>query len=433
MKFKRIRFKKPALLRKARVKRSFGATIKSLSRIVVMSVITAVIISVIYLAIPKTEVYISPFTKYDLRLNNQQWKAEYKVGTSEKDETKLQGLRNIIASRLQKYGVEEFVISQPVAYGEDRVITISAQSVKPQNDVQQLIENSGDLVILEPKEGVDLEKVIDESTGATAGTDINNFNRTEYDRKYFRNIDIKLLPYTDSTTNEQTEAYYGIFKAWAPENNKFKDYLAKMQGKTIGVKINEQILTKVVDSNDLQLFALGFGQTEDQAHFYDVLLNSGVIEFDYSLASSTDLTATYYSYDFMISFGVFVLGVVLAAIFIFIKKREVSKTIQFVLAVGIVLAVYVGYYKLSLEYANLYFMNLAGLIVLTLNLMSVFKIGNIKNIAFGMTVLFVVVWLFSLGTNSILARDLALVTVAVVPTDYLMKKYLVNLNRALLR
>lgn len=429
------------LVRKPRVKRKVKALLESLGTIVALSVIAAILISILFLAFPKTEL-VSSLTRYDLKVKNTDWKNIYRISTTEQDTTKLENLRNVLATRLEKYGVEQFTISQPIDQGDStKLIQIDIQSSKDAFIINQLLTDTGEISFMEPKADVDFTATTPADTTVTdpsntttydPKTDLNNYTPTEFTRNFFRNIEVTKTTLQDTTGNKQ-DTYIGTFKTWVADKKKFSDFINNHLGKAIGIKVNGQVGSRTISTNDVTLFFIQLGTTEQEAQYYDIVFNSGVIESTFTVLPEQNSTPTSYAIDYEKAALAAIVGALLATVYIVIRKKSLQKGVHFILSTGLVLSIYIGYYKLSLDPILLYFISFAGLYTVIMNLLIAFNFDNIRYIVIGNAVVLVVVNLLSLGNTAWLARDLFLINLAIVPVNYLSKLYMNKLTKALLK
>lgn len=312
----------------------FKLNIKPILNYIVVVVCTAVFLATLFMALPLTEKFLKN-SSYNLNPKSEMyWSKEYVLTLDTQDSKIVEGTRDIIYKRLNKFDVEEFS-----TYVEDtNKIRIVITSAKKKDLVEELLKNRFDIQIVTRKDDFNYEDTKDPYAYLLA----SNYNPTDWSRSDFRNVYI-----TNLRNSSGTYSNFAIYKLWPTAEKKFKDFLKTYTGKTIGISIDGYVTPHQV-STDYSVFAVPVA-TEDKASLrvVDILYNTGVIGTNFSVTSQTDLNVNIPQVDYIkMTIGIFV-GLLLLYIYLFISKQTHSYVLtKSLISTALTISIYLAFLKI---------------------------------------------------------------------------------------
>ena len=188
------------------MKIKFKFNVKPFLNYLIVVLFTAFGIATMLVALPLTE-KISERTSFNLITKDPYyWSAEYNLKLVNTDSKKLEEARNILSTRLRKFGVERAKIYNEGKDDEGNTfLKVIVTTSKDRDLVKELISNRFDVLIMTRKEDVDF--LSEEDPYAYLFAD--NYNPTDWDRSDFRNVYI-----TELKTSGNEYANFAIFKLW---------------------------------------------------------------------------------------------------------------------------------------------------------------------------------------------------------------------------
>ncbi|KKR05713.1 MAG: hypothetical protein UT34_C0002G0220 [candidate division WS6 bacterium GW2011_GWF2_39_15] len=278
--------------------------VQNIFKILAASLITSVFISSILIALPQTERYFKK-ARYDLTLSPKIWRKEYtlelefKARDLNKKDKKIEETKQIIESRLRKFGIENSEVKEIRHKDKNKAtIKIEVESDEDQKIVDQLISQRYFLRFVTRKDGVNF----DDTSNQFAIYDINNYENTPYTLHDFREVYVTKLK---ASTGEYS--YFTIYKPWEYKAEKFYKSFDKLAGQYAGIAIDgfvSPIVVPVTAGNKTSgvtarnPFALGITSDPIEAKASSILLNSGVIPVNYTVKNSKELKVVSFTYDY---------------------------------------------------------------------------------------------------------------------------------------
>ncbi len=357
---------------KPRVKFSFNTNWRKLGLLLLSSIFSAIIFSLVLIAIPQTEKLLKT-VRYDIVQAPAQWQQSYilQLTINSQDQSNSANLiaqtESIIYNRLKSYGVETVTFQQTKQDKTHPEVTVTVVSSKDQADIEQLVGQRYFLQFVIRKPGVKF----DDTSNPLVNYDISNYTLTEFTRYYFRTVYVTKLRSTSGT-----DAYFAIYKPWPNSSDKFFSYFDPYVGQEEGISIDGFVnpimipTTQIQNSNgnlQRQPFAIALSTDAKAANVQNILLNSGVIPIEYNLSKTNTLKLdgndNNYLHFVEISAAVVILSLVLGLIF---KKKEFD-TVKFLFISAIPIFTLITIAKV-ISYAVLpYDLFIAYVIFLSLN------------------------------------------------------------------
>lgn len=285
---------------------------------------TSLFITLTLIALPLTEKF-SQNTPFNLTTKEDHyWSQEYILDLSTTEKKDAEITRDIIYRRLKRFGVEKVSVRNLGVQEDITQLQVVVNTTKNQELVKELISNRFDVQVMTRKDDVDF----DDEENQFAYLFADNYNPTEWTRDDFRNIYI-----TELKTNENSEAYFAIFKFWPNKESGFNAFLDKHRGEYIGVSIDGFVTPYLVPEVDQGIFAVPI-TTEDleQIESIDILYNTGIIPINYTISEEIELEPQIIKLDYIrISIG-FAISMLLTYAYLFLLRKdsvEILKTSLF--------------------------------------------------------------------------------------------------------
>jgi len=297
------------------MKIKFKFNVKAFLNYLIVILFSAFGITTILVALPLTE-KISEKTSFNLITKDPYyWSTEYNLkltGTNPKD---LEKTRDILSTRLKKFGVERAKIYNKGQDDEgNTLLRIVITTTKDRDLVRELISNRFDVSIMTRKEDVDFLNEEDPYAYIFA----DNYNPTDWDRSDFRNIYI-----TELKTSNNEYANFAIFKLWPNRQSEFNTFIGQHKGEYLGVSIDGFVTPYLVPFDDTSIFAIPVSTSDPiQIRAIDILYNSGIIPVNYTLESEDELDPKIIEIDHIkVSIGL-AISLILSYIYLALIKQS---------------------------------------------------------------------------------------------------------------
>ncbi len=390
---------------------NFKIDLKKLGLVVLSSIVTAIILSIYIISLPKTEL-ISDVVSFDLSVNNEFTTKRYvltlETDTSVSQNNALNQTRDVISTRLKKAGVSDFHIKIDKEKNEIEVVVISNKDV---NELDQYITQRYYLEFVTRKDGVDFENKEDFFVLYNK----ENYNTTGYTREKFRNIHITQLK---TTTGDLS--YFAIYKPWEHELKNFDNFFNPLAGSTAGIMIDDFVYPITIPVSSItdqygniqrQPFAIGIGAEKKVADTQNILFNSGIIPVKYSTTTNEIINKRVVDLNIFIILSVplFIILSLFVLNKLFIKDN--LGIASFIILSTLPISILVMYMKLSNTPISHIEIFLIAMIAIIINyLLTIFTRYRFifSSILF---VTFVIVWLTSYGLISQISMILGIILV----------------------
>lgn len=437
--------------------------------------VTSMLISAILIALPKTERWI-PDNRFDLNVKEDQYWSksftlELKVKEADKDQTteKVELTKGVIQRRLDRYKVEQIEIRNLEEYNSDesgeqpedltelvgaveqKAEEESVQGASDENDspikkyIQIDITGSPDQANVTRLIGSRHYLKIMTAKPEASNTDDqlapylpDNYERTEFTRRSFRNVEIKQLPTLDGS-----EAYFAIYKAWPQNAIAWRSFLGENAGKTIGIAIDGFVTPYDVPIEfdpDLKnpqqnpVFAPGVTQDAEEAKILDILYNSGVIPLEYAIIDSKDIDTTPYDLNSIEVSAAFILAVIVVMAYTYFRNREDGgRNLLFMLTSVSVFAIYVALLKMTSTPIDLPILLLEGLTIILLAKVLSYRTRSILLIDLPIIMFFALLSLYGSGYIAIYGMQMVVISLAIVVIVPILDTYIDKMRNLLLK
>ncbi len=314
--------------------------IKSLLEYISVIISTAMMITLVLIALPLTE-NISERTSFNLNTKTSQyWSKEYILTLQTTDKKEIETSRDILYKRLRNFGVEKAKIVNVDSGDEERQLRVIITTSQKEESVKELIINPFDIQIVTRRDDVDF---FDENN-QYAYLFASNYNETQWSREDFRNVYINEL-----RTSDNNYSNFAIYKIWLNKKSDFDDFLKENKGEYIGVSIDGFVTPYLVPFDDQSIFAIPISSNDkEQIKVIDLLYNSGIVPTSYTLASEDYFETDIIQIDHLkISIGILISFVLTYAYIIIIKQSDLNTILRSFLSTVLVISAYLTILKLS--------------------------------------------------------------------------------------
>ncbi|WKZ30816.1 MAG: hypothetical protein QY318_03125 [Candidatus Dojkabacteria bacterium] len=437
--------------------------------------VTSMLISAALIAMPKTERF-TPDNRFDLNVKDDKYWAkrfvlELTVKKEDEGDTteKVEVTKGIIQRRLDRYDVEQVSIKTLHDYeptsAEETVEDIVNQ-IEEQEDVQGA-EDSGDNEKAEEDIKVYIEvsatssrdqasitrligsrhylKIMTTTPAALNSEDQlaaylpENYDRTQFTRRSFRNIEIKQL----STTTEGEDAFFAIYKSWPHNALAWRDFLGDNAGKTIGIAIDGFVTPYPVPIEfdpDLKnpqqnpIFAPGVTQDPAEAQILDILYNSGVIPVEYSIISNEDAEVKTYEIDYIEVSAAFILSVIVIMAYSYFRNRgDKGRSLLFMLTSVAAFAFYVAVLKILSLPIDLPILLLEGLSIILLAKVLAYRTRSVLLIDLPVIMFFALLSFYGSGYTGIYGMHMTVIAFAMMLMVPVLDTYINKMKNLLMK
>ncbi len=280
---------------------------------IIVILISALLLSTLFFALPKTENLV-PFDEKRFDLNKKEdkyWKEEFILGVEDGGINKqnIEKTKDVLYQRLRKIRVEEIQITS-----KGNEIKVLVQTTKDPDFVRRLLSSTGKVQLMIPKS--ELEEIAQEDQIQLYMQE--NYEKTEWDNTKFRNILIK-----DLRTDMNEKTYFGIFKPKFGERNNFKNFLREYEGKELGILVDGFVRPIRIEPHLIELFAIALAQDDSEAFTQDLLLNTGTIPTNFSLVESSPIETSIYEINHVQVALALIAG--LFSLLFFLYRRETEE------------------------------------------------------------------------------------------------------------
>lgn len=415
-------------------------------RYVSLMILTVFILSVAYIALPKTETIIPDyrfdFTQEELQENRYILELQVKAQDEDQLDKKVEETKAIIQKRLYKAGADEVAITgyhfdnptPDTDYYLYRYIQVYVKSNLTDSELNELIGVRNYLRLYLPKDDVDFEN----EENPYAEYFIENYNPTNVTLHDFRNVLIKRLP--DSSG---TETYFAIFK---PKTfGDFKAFAEEHGGENIGFAVDESIYqlelpstfkpdyTSTSSSSTKAEFTIGITQDARVAEITDIMFNSGVITLEYNVYESEALGAvTSPIKSTLFSFTLIVAMLLFGLYNYFIAKESFQTVFRNLFEIAFALAAVFSFLKFWYVPVNTTVLLFESLAVLLISHDFLHKSeGRLTRNLFIFVGAFLI-YIFGFGYISLIGRDIAIMLIALSISEQISEYYITNMKSYLL-
>lgn len=317
---------------------------------------------------------------------------------------------------------------------DSKFLRIVVQSSQDQQEVESLISTRYFIRILDPKDDIDFNSAENQLAAYLP----ENYNRTDFTRRDFRNIAVKELPTTGNGTS-----FFAIFKPWFFTSGDFNDFMSERAGQQIGIAIDDFVSPYTVPAlfgqnpaatGQRPEFAPSIAQTEEQAEVADILFNSGVIPVEMELAESEVLTADKTEIDYEEVLVAFLISVlILAGFTIYRDSSSVDTSIKYALVASYTIVTWMAFLKLTATPVDLEILLLTGVTLFATLKIYYFNYSE-NNIIEIITLGLIGLAALSLGGYALyFAQMLFIVLASAVVFGYLVNFYVDNMKKFLSR
>lgn len=412
--------------------------------IVLLSLITAVLLSAFFISLPATEQLVKK-TAFDITTKDSQYFTKvYNIElTYDKNasntQSKLDQTQNAISNRLRKFGVEDFKIKESKHLqrtdeeNKYRTLRITVTTTRDEADLDSMVASRSELRIVTPKDGVDF------NADQLAQFLPENYERTSFNRNHFRTIYIK-----DLETQSGGASYFALLKPWPNSDTKFKDFLDEWAGKVIGVQTDNFVTPVTVPlafDKDLpagtagqKSFSFNVAATREQAEIVDILYNSGLIPQPIRIERQEKLDYQAADINFSQVAISIAVGVILISAYMYFKNnKQLERMINFLVTFITVSTFWVAGLKLFDIPIDLFMLLLEMLLLIMIVKQATYRNYNIYRIEVMSVILIILAYLFGFGYLKIFAKHMFVLMTLTVLLIPVLKIYLNNMKRFLIR
>ena len=368
-------------------------------------VISALILALVLISLPLTE-KVSSSASYDLvNKNNMYWAKEYTleldISQSSDIQKDITQLKSVLQKRLKQFDVEQSSIT---SYKENDkyYLKVNVQTSKEQELVEQLVKAPFIVTIVTRKDDVNYE----DTENPLIPYLEENYNKTEFTRKDFRNVYVTKLK---NTSGEYS--YFAIFKAW-PWSSKWNEFLKKYSGQIVGVSIDGFVTPVQIIEGD-KTFAPSTSATDEKyAKVISILYNSGVAPMSYIVTNEEEKPLDIAEIDYI----KLTEGILIAILFIYVYLLVVEKTRKSIIlksGIATVLAVssWIAYLKLSATPVDIFILALEVIVVAAIIRMIAENTESRVHITLLLTFVSLLCILLGFGYVKIFANDLLILII----------------------
>ncbi len=396
--------------------------VKKLTNHITVIVISGLIISGIFLSMPKTEqLLFSPDVRVDLNIKeNDYWKKEYYIDLDikygDKDRTeKINETKDILYKRLQKANAEEIQVkSHKVNNSEGLKITV--QSTQDEHLITGVIADRSYMRLVTPKK--DLEK-----NDFTQIYLIENYDKTEWDRSAFRNILVKTL-----VDSENNRTYFAIFKPWPQNRGSFVRFLEDNKGESIGFAMDEFVRPVMVDESSKELFAVGLGPDKINAQIYDIVLNSGVIPLKYTLEDIVDVEPEIFEIKYMQVTIAIITAMLILTTYLYLREKDKKNILEFSLCLLTTFSVSFTMLKTYQIPVDLFLLLITGVLIIIFVKMIYFNKKDLKFISLFSIGFSILLIYLGTGYTQLLGQQLLFAILLALFLQRFLRYYLIKFN-----
>lgn len=372
-----------------------------------LALVTAIILSLFFIAIPRTEQFLPNLT-YNLQEKKQPWTKTFTFDLDSPSEDELRLTKSILKARLHKFRVENFTIKEgtktrkvdsdtikkqidkalsnqsieqlieesnnkslnddnggnssdfkstkndiPETYSIPLYVTI--ESTHDENHIITLLTSSGELELLVRKPDVNF----DDPKNPYASVMQSNYDSTGITSENFRSIATKKI--LDSNENM---SYFLIPKTWpiGKNHDKVQDFVMAHSGETIGISISGFVRPTKIKPGNESLLTVWMSPDPLEAKLYRIILNEKPLPIKLSIKRSeaaetkdntekTDKIEKGHSHsiDYINVTIAFAIITLLSAILFYTAtptRKQFMKSSTYFLTVGVVLSGWVTVSKL---------------------------------------------------------------------------------------
>jgi hypothetical protein len=322
---------------------------KKVSQYLLLLVVTSVIVFCTFTSLPLTEKYLKTFNNNvvfkDKDLINKVYKAEVTFSDEQKANKwrLINETKNILYRRLSKLGVE-FVRIEYTEIDESKGnIFVTVRSSKANEQIETLVSTAGKIKIVIKKD----EANFTDQKDPYAQYLETNYNDTELKRSDFRTIYFTKLK---ATTGD--EAYFGIFKPWIWNTNKYDKFINQNGGKSGGINLDgfvTPVTFPVSNGNNSQaakpIFTVSFGTDQSTVALAEIVYNSGEIQLGYEYKEAINSKDSIPTYDIYRLFIILVITIAISILLcVYFLKLEFTNTL---LSYGVAVVVLITFLKLT--------------------------------------------------------------------------------------
>ena len=382
------------------MKIKFKFNVKPFLNYLIVILFTALGIATMLVALPLTE-KMSEKTSFNLITKDPYyWSAEYNLKLVNTDSKNLEEARNILSTRLRKFGVERAKIYNEGKDDEGNTfLKVIVTTSKDRDLVKELISNRFDVLIMTRKEDVDFLSEDDPYAYLFA----DNYNPTDWDRSDFRNVYI-----TELKTSSNEYANFAIFKLWPNRQSEFNTFIGQHKGEYLGVSIDGFVTPYLVPFDDTSIFAIPVS-TEDpiQIKAIDILYNSGVIPVNYTLESENELDPEIIKIDHIkVSIGL-AISLVLSYIYLaLIKQNDFEVLRKSFLATVLTISIYLTALKILQIPIDTFLLPIQAILTFILIKVLSENDDSVIYIESGLILSLLIIKILGIGYISILATNL---------------------------
>ncbi len=383
--------------------------------------ISGIIISTLFFALPKTEDLLPQNflgdTRFDLNTKEgSYWREEFTIILdidNEEDKSRdIKTTEDILYKRLRRAGVEEVHITKSDHY--DDALAITVQTTEEQTKIRNLISQRGFMELVTPREDLEIDQ--DDFFQMYMR---ENYEGTGWTRTEFRNILIKTL-----LDSEGERSYFAIFKPWPQDQGRFANFLEDYEGGTIGWAVDDFVRPIEIDEFSKELFAVGLGPETEQADFYDILLNTGKIPVEYTLIAEIQQEPEVFEIEYLQVTLAIIASIIILTAYLYLREHQQQrKVLEFALSLLMVFSVSFTILKLYYIPVDLFVLVIAAIltiIYLKLVCLRSTDVRTVTSFAFILTVLMI---LFGTGYIPILGKYLLFVIVSSAIIQKLVQIY----------
>ena len=366
---------------------------------------TSLGISILLIALPLTE-RVTQRTSFDLiTKDDSYWSTEYTLKLNTNNPQDVENSRDILFSRLRKFGVERVKIYN---IGEDDeaniLLKVVVTSTQEKELVKELVSNRFDVQIMTRKEDVDFFDEEDQYAYLFA----TNYDPTEWTRESFRNIYI-----TELRTSTNEYANFAIFKLWPNRQAEFTRFLEEHTGEYIGVSVDGFITPYLVPFDDLSIFAVPI-TSEDKLEIkaINILYNTGVVPVNYTLEGEEDISPQVIQLDHVrVSIGL-AISILLTYIYLLMIKQNKFTTLRKAfLATVLTISIYIAGLKLLQIPVDTFLLPMVGILAFLLIKVLVENDDSIWYVEIGVIAVLGLIALLGIGYMPILATHLIAIVI----------------------
>ncbi len=401
----------------------------------VVILLSSLTLASLFFALPKTE-KIQLFGEQRFDLNKKEdsyWKEEFilELKIQPKDRAvrskKIEDTKNIIYRRLRKAGVEEIQILNheyereiPEAMEEEEnfikeYLKVTVQTSKDKQLISRILTSRGYLRIVTKQEHLDTLADADKLQLYLP----ENYDDTPWTRHEFRTILIKKLVNADGG-----RSYFAIFKPWMTNRGAFEEFLTNLEGETIGISMNQLITPIEVREDSSKLFAWGIGDSDDDAFFYDVVLNTGVVPVDFMSVERNEKTPDIFEIDHVqVTLAILVSMLILIG-FLYTREKERKEDVyQFAFSMILLFSLSFTILKIWQIPVDLFLLIPASVLTIVYAKVLYFSEYDCRKITLFALVIAGIMFLLGTGYIPILGKHLFFAIILFFFVQYLTKEY----------